>query len=575
MEKKIVETIEGSLEQATGSVGSGMEGRGGITSFSWLVQAGDMLPPWWSQARDRQLSRMWQGFDHLSTAVYNALAKITSIPLRVEPLDPNNAIHLDEAEMITHLLDVTSDFGRTWHYTYNKFVLDLLTQDNGAFMEIIGDGSPDGPIQGRPMAVRHLDASRCIRTGHPMYPVFYMDSDGKRYKLHWTRVIASSQMPSPREEMNGVGFCAISRCINIAQTLADMVGYKLERLGSRPHNQILLGKGITGRQIMEALAQVENEASSRGLKNYAKTVAIGSESPEIGLERIDLTHMEPFDESTSTNLGMFVIAAAFGMDAEELWPTSGGRGGSKGDAGLKRMRSRGRLPAQITKDVTTQFGYKFLPPYLVLVADFQDDEEDMQRANIKDIRGRNRERDLTTGTIDTRAARIRMVQDRDVDRETFADMELKDGRLADGTPIETLFYSNDQVLSRLIGGFMDSPLSIYEKILNEDSMIDDALVNEVIKTIENQKAVVVNEWANTQSKNKMERIRSAYWALDWLKEQYEFAAGRHLPPVPMARRTSRTDIRVVPEEVSPEGESAAKLNMGDDMGNVGIDGVGV
>jgi hypothetical protein len=372
--------------------------------------------------------------------------------------------------------------------------------------------------------------------------------------------------------MNGVGFCAVSRCLNIAQSLSDMVGYKLERLGSRPHNQMLVGKGITGLQIMEALARVESEASARGLSRYASTVAVGSENPDISIERLDLTHMDPFDEESSTNLGMYIISAAFGMDAEELWPTSGGRGGSKGDAGLKKMRSRGRLPQQIIKDLVTQINFKFLPPYLRLVADHQDDEQDMQRANVKDIRGRNRERDLTTGTIDIRTARVRMVQDEDVDRDTFSEMELKDGRLPDGQPIELLFYAEDVILSRLLNGFLPEPLQIYDKILNEEGMIDDDQVNEVIKTIQAQRTAIVREWSRTTSTSKVQRIKLAYWAIDWLQEQYEMAAGRHLPPVPMAKRTSRTDIRVMPEEASPDGVSPAQLNAtSDNTENLGLE----
>jgi hypothetical protein len=573
MDKKIANIIDSSVEQATGLVQPDPEAlHGGVSITNWLVEAGDMLPPWWSRARDRQLSRIWQGFDHLATAIYNAQAKIVGIPLTVKAVDPNNAKHAEEAEMMTYILDVTTDFARTWQYTYSKYVLDLLTQDNGAFLEIIGDGSPDGPIQGRPLTLRHLDASRCIRTGHHEFPVLYMADDNKRYKIHWTRIISSSQMPSPREEMNGVGFCAVSRCLNIAQSLSDMVGYKLERLGSRPHNQMLVGKGITGLQIMEALARVESEASARGLSRYASTVAVGSENPDISIERLDLTHMDPFDEESSTNLGMYIISAAFGMDAEELWPTSGGRGGSKGDAGLKKMRSRGRLPQQIIKDLVTQINFKFLPPYLRLVADHQDDEQDMQRANVKDIRGRNRERDLTTGTIDIRTARVRMVQDEDVDRDTFSEMELKDGRLPDGQPIELLFYAEDVILSRLLNGFLPEPLQIYDKILNEEGMIDDDQVNEVIKTIQAQRTAIVREWSRTTSTSKVQRIKLAYWAIDWLQEQYEMAAGRHLPPVPMAHRTSRTDIRVMPEEASPDGVSPAQLNAtSDNTENLGLE----
>lgn len=558
---KIENIVEESLEQATGKT---VSDTGGISIFSWLVYTGDTLPPWWSRTRDRELGQVWKESNHLSLAVYNAQAKIVGIPFEVIPLNVSNADHLKEAEQLTETLHLASEFGRGWDNCYSKFIEDVLCSDNGGFLEIVGEGNPDGPIEGKPIAMRHLDSRQCIRTGDPTYPVLYTDGDGKLYKLNWARVIAISQMPSSRVDMNGVGFCAISRCVEVARTLVDILRYKQERLGSRPHNQMLVGKGITAKQIMLALRQVEDELSSKGLTKYAKTVAIGSENPEIGIDKIDLNHFEPFDESVSFNLGMFAIASAFGMDADELWPT-GGSSANKVEANIRRMRTRGRLPAQITSEMTKQFKLKVLPPHLKVQFDFRDDEEDQQQAVVRDIRGRNRERDLGTGSVNIRVARLNMLKDGDVSRDEFNYMELSDGRMPDGTSISILFFTPDPVYDRYLH-FVPNPL-VYQ-----ETEFDQA-----IDKIQQSRQKLLSEMATTESGKKRDKLQLAFFALDWVEEQYGFAHGRILPPVPMQRRSSRTDIRVAPVEVSPpQGEqSPAQADQaaggGEDVPNVGAE----
>jgi len=533
------------------------------TNFlSWVVQTGDLIEPWWSTKRDQKLASIWKESNHLSIAVYNTQAKIVGIPPTIIAADPTVDEHVEEAEILSQRLFTSAGFGRGWEVEYSRFIEALITQDNGAFLEIIGEGDPLGPIIGSPIAIRQLDSSRCTRTGHPEWPVTYMDDDGKKFSIHWTRIVYMSQMSSAVKEMNGVGFCAVSRSLEIAQTLVDITRYKQERLGSRPHNQVLLGKGITGEQIMNAFRQVEDNLSSRGFRRYSKTVAMGSENTDLGLEVIDLNHMEPFDEEISMNLGMYAISAAFGMDADEIWPV-GGKSAGKQEANIRRMRSRGRLPAQVTSEMTSHFNYKVLPQHLKLKFDFKDDEEDMQRANIQDIRARNRERDLSTGAINVRGARQRMLEVGDIDRPTYIQMELNDGRLADGTPISILYFSRDPAYQRLLGGFMENPLSINENIMGEDEilggeMVDDEKLSAVLNSIQDQRAVILVEWEATRSRRKADKVKQAYHALDWLEQQYQFAAGRILPPVPMQQRRQRTDIRVTPVEQSTEpGEQSA------------------
>lgn len=523
---QIVNLVEQSLQ--TDPVAPDPNQNNGISILSRLIRAGALAPNWWSKERERYLSNIWKTNNHLSIAVYNAQSKLVGIPFTVRAKNPTIPEHVEEAEELTYLLSAGSDFAKSWNVTYAKFIEDLLTQDSGAYMEIIGDGPLDGPIQGRPLSVRHLDSYRCIRTSDPEYPVLYEHTDGRLYKFHWTRIIYMAQMPSPREEMLGTGFCAVSRSLDIAQNLYDIVTYKQERLGSRPANMILIGKGITGSQIMESFYVGEQISSSKGRSRYASIVAIGSENPEIAIDKLELTHMDPFDEETSTNLGMFAISSAFGMDASELWPTQGSK--TKEESNLRKLRSRGKLPAQTTADLELQFNLKVLPPHLKMVFDFQDDAEDMEQANIRDIRGRNRERDLGSGTIDTRTARHKMAEDGDLDQNMLEYIELNDGRLLDGKDVGVLFYTEDPIYDRHLK-FSEDPLQIHT---------NDPI--EFIKKIETNRSGLLKELASTTSESKKRKLVRASYALNWLQKEYEHLHLRAFPDVPVQHRRQDTNL---------------------------------
>jgi len=521
--------------------------------FTSLIHAGNIIPPWWSRARDKALSDFWKDANHLSIALYNAQSKLVGIPLQVVARDPTKDADVAQAEEMTYMLHTVSEFGKSWGVAYAKFIEDLLTQDNGAFMEILGGGPPDGPIVGQPIAVRHLDSSRCTRTTSPEYPVVYLGEDDRRYKIYWTRLVSMAQMPSARSSKNGVGLCAVSRAIDIARTLVDVMTYKQEKLGSRPSNMILIGKGVTGEQIMEALYQGEIEADNAGRSRYAKTVTIGSEDTDIDVTKLELNHLDPFDEETAITLGMFAIAGAFGLDASELWPTQTGTT-NKADSALRRLRSRGKLPAQTTADLEAQFNFKLLPPHLMVKFDFQDDEEDQQRANIRDIRGRNRERDLGSGTLDERSARVMMVDDGDLDRTLFEQMEMADGRLPDGTSIATLFYAEDPVYSRHLRFEGIEPL-----IIAENDPWD------AMEAIQRNRVGLLKEWATTTSSSKDKRLYMANAALDWLEDQYREMIIGIMPEIPFQQRRmlanvtrlTRTEVQNAPDQSGQAGNVRA------------------
>lgn len=484
-----------------------------LQTLSWADDARDLIPPYWSKSRDVALRTFWKqpGAGHLSSAVYNAQAKLLGIPFKIVPRDPSVVSHVEQAENSEQRIRLVSEFGKGFKTTMSKWFEDYLSQDNGAFMEVLGNGDISQGIKGAPLGVRHLDAARCTRTKDPIYPVIYQDEDGEEYKFHFSRVIYSSQMPSADSKYNGVGYCAVSRAIDVAQTLIDMNIYKREKLGSRPHSRLYVGKGISANDIMSAFRMADTAMDQSGYKRFSRNVAIGSEdNRDIEIDAIDLTSMDQFDEGKSVPLGMKAIALAFGMNVDELWPSGSGGEGSKKTG----VRARGKLPDQVTSFLKDEFEFKLLPPHLKFVFDFQDDDEDQQAAVIRDIRARSRERNMYGGTTIAQTERRVMLRDGDINRNEFVEMERLDGRLENGAPIEVLFYSDDT--------YYTGPDGILNLGLENPFVPEDNNREEVLRSINLAKQKAYMSLSSSGGAKIVEKAKNALSALESLGKLYYF-----------------------------------------------------
>lgn len=451
------------------------------------VRTGLYIPPWWSPARDFELRKFWKRCDYLAGAIYTMEARMSSITRRIVPVDPSNRLHLMQADMMTQLLDDSPEYGEGWTAFYSKFIEELITMDNGAFVEIIGDGPSDGPIMGAPLSIAVLDSYRCQRTGNAKYPVIYTDEHGERHKLHRSRVMFSAQMPSPDATMLGVGFSSVSRVINVAQTMLDVLIYKQERLGSRPHQAILLTSGgLDPDDVALAFEAAESQLDSQGLSRYSKIVLTGSSTiQDADIKEVNLAELpEGFDEYNSIVLGMAAIALGFGVDARELFPAMG-QGATRADAMLSHLKQRGKSPGQIIDLTEKLFNQKFLPPHLKMTFDFQDDAQDRQSAEIGKLRQEKWNYSVQNGSLTPRIIREQMMASGDLDRSQFERLELEDGRLPDGTDVLNLFFSEDPNVSQYLNMGVSNPCDIYsndpdimtKKIVNKKKTASTALVN--------------------------------------------------------------------------------------------------
>ncbi len=512
MRRDIIENTRGLSVQSRASASNGAATSSPLDNLFLTMKFNNIILPWWSAARDRQLRNFWKEGDHLSGAMFAMESKMVTIPFHVEPKDMSLKTHIKQADRMTQYLMEAAEYGQGWGFFFGKNVKDLLSQDNGRFAEIIGRGNINGPIVGPPITIEALDAQHCQRTNDPEFPVIYQDPGGKKHQMHYTRVMFDSQMPSPQESMHGVGFSAVSRAIHNSQHLMDMDMFKEEKLGSRPlRGFIKVGGGLDPGAVEKALQAAQSMMGAKGFQRYSMLPIIGGndiESPEI--EIISLSDIpDGFDVQTSVTLSMAAIALAFGVDARELWPSSAA-GASRADALLSHIKSRGKGPGYILQATERLFNAKFLPGHLRMVFDFQDDAQDRQAAETKQIRSRTRERNIKEGTTTIRVERQKMLEDMDIDLAQFVEMELDDGRLEDGKSSLTLFFNDDPVITEMLNIGIENPTLTSKN--EPDSMLD---------KIESQKAVVYEMISNSDDGSLERAGRGSISALNALQQLYQ------------------------------------------------------
>lgn len=345
-----------------------------------LVQTDDEIPEWGTPQRDDFLRTFWKlpGNDLLAGAISTMQKKIKAMSWTVSGPPRLAAKYQD--------LLSNAEMGGGWGVFVGKVVEDYLTQDRGAFIEIIHETeNPASPIVG----VAQLDAGKCWPTGDPEKPVIYTDAKGKTHKLDARQVIQFSDMSSPQEGHPGLGFCAISRVLRSASVIRAFGQYKDEKLSSRPVPGLMIAKGITMKQLREALEEADKEeVAKHGRLLYRNIPIVASMSADVeaGLEMVEFRSIpDGFNAAEEITFFIYTLALAFGVDAREFWPATS-TGATKADALVQAQKARGKGPGDLISSIERAINWKVLPPRCEFKFDFQDDEEDQVRAEIARLR---------------------------------------------------------------------------------------------------------------------------------------------------------------------------------------------
>lgn len=391
----------------------------------WLASAADEIPQWGSSpaGRDRLLRNFWTTEPILAGAVFTIASRYTAFEW--ELTGPKRLV--DMYSTMIH----SSQQGKGWLKLMMPFVIDYLTQDNGAFMEVVraDNNDPTSPV----VTLNHLDSNRCTRTGRLETPVLYMDRWGKFKLLRWYEVIEMTEMPSPVETMRGMQYCAVSRALRAAQTARDISIHNHEKLSGRFTKAIHLVGGVQTKTVNDAIAVHRAENRAQGLTHYSQPVVIGSLDPtaSVSHELIELASLpEGFDEESQLKQYIIILALAFGVDYQEFAPMmsrGGGGGGSAGGAETMHLKARGKGPTLFMQNMEHAFNFHgVFPKNVGFKYSGQDTGEDLDDVKLALLRAEERAMRIKSGELTPEVARQIAVDCGDLDERFLAELKAAD-----------------------------------------------------------------------------------------------------------------------------------------------------
>lgn len=293
----------------------------------------------------------------------------------------------------------TANMGKGWHDLIVKTTIDLSTQDNGAFWEVVRGGDDEkAPLLG----INHLDAARCQHTGHPAYPVIYTDMYSVPHLLPYYNVIEFAEMPVPHENLPGLQWSTLTRLLRKLQSTANIDTYDYEKSAGMSVGEIHLVKGITSQQIKDAVQDARARAMGSGATRYMDAVVAGTLDPtaDVGHDTIQLkSKPADFDPEVWFKHYINLIAMAFESDYQEFAPLPGGGLGTGAQSEMLHLKSRGKGPGTFMKMITYALNQRILPRNIKFLFDEQDLEAEMADAEVRAVRAQTRAVRIASGEI--------------------------------------------------------------------------------------------------------------------------------------------------------------------------------
>jgi hypothetical protein len=393
------------------ALGSGLPG-GAYNIVAYMAGAADTVPGWGlgggSAARDAALDQFWPTEPMFSSALYSVESRYSSFGWTLSGPPLTTAA----VQRILH----SSHYGEGWVSFIMRVLTDLLTQDNGAFIEVARAGdSPSAPV----VALNHLDASRCYRTGVPATPVIYYDDYGKGHRMKWYQIIPMTEFPSPRERHRGMQHSALSRCLRAAQIMREIQTMEFEKASGRFEKTIHLVSGMPTRMIDDAIAKHRSTADAAGQMRYIQPVVIGTLDPTANVShaQIDMASLpDGFDKNSALTWYVTNLAMAFGTDYSDFAPSPRHSMGSGTESRTAHVKSRAKGAAVFMATLQQVFNFRGVMPSTVR---FQFGEQDL--AEEFDRLATRKERAawldilLKNGTITQQVARQLIVDAGDMD----------------------------------------------------------------------------------------------------------------------------------------------------------------
>lgn len=376
-----------------------------MVGMFFMAQQADEIMPWGSniKQRDRALREFIPVESMFAAALGIVAARNAAFSWKLEG-PPRKTAKMQK------VLE-SANFGQGWANFVARLTVDLSTQDNGAFFEIIREkDSEDAEVIG----IASMDALRCYPTGLPDTPVVYQDRLGQYHTMKWYQVVHILEMPAAYESPPGLQYCALTRIMRSCRIARDIDIYTQEKVGGRNARAVTLVKGVTPAQIDTAwqVAKIQNDAA--GLMRYSQPILVGSVDPkaDIGFETLELASLpDGFNAKESKEAYTALLAMGFMTDYQEFAPLPGGGLGTSNQSDILDKKSQAKGPGLFMKLVASAMNWSVLPADVEFAWDEQNADAEKLDADTKLVKAQVYVALVGIGVLSAEAARQMMYDD--------------------------------------------------------------------------------------------------------------------------------------------------------------------
>lgn len=378
------------------------------------------LPAWGLHKRDRALRTLYRNsYNWMAQSAVSALVrKVKSTPWQLKA-GRNTASHFQEVLQQAH-------FGRGWGEFVSRLLLDFLTCDYGAYIEVIGRGKPDSALKGRVTGLAVLDSLRCVPTGNLEYPVvYYSRKTNTLHRLHHTRVIRIVDMPDGDESRHLAGLCSLSRAVSIIEQQIPLQRYLSGTFDDMPPIGIFYNNAnMNDEQWKKAWAAYKQSLKQN--KSGILTLNNGQAGSEVTGEFLRFASSpDGFNYETYTEIAVNATAAAFGIDRQDIYPLTGKMSGTATQSEVLSEKAHGMAYGDILSILERSLNNHILPANAEFNFEYKDPEKDIQIAQ-RDQVIVNTVQSLNALSLPPEAVMQYLVNMSDTFRDAFTD---EDGEL--------------------------------------------------------------------------------------------------------------------------------------------------
>lgn len=346
-----------------------------------------------------------------------------------------------------------------WRTSFGGSALSYYTSDLGSITEIGRLNSEQGPLD----SLYFVDPAQCYLTGSFSEPLAYKPSRNAKIQ-YWKRddYFRVVSLPSTDENLYGLGFCALSRAIELLKIMVGIYQYDNEMLLNRAPRGLMLLKGITQDQWEDAMTSREARLDGDEKRYYGAVNVLATLDPgvEIEAQLVALSQLPAeFDQKVFTDLLMYGYALIFGYDPREFWPVSAGSLGTatETEAQHRKGGAKGGL------DFVLGFAEK-LQAELPDTLQFQFEERDLD-GELANSEADKAKADVTLalydkgqGLITLDEGRILLVQDGLIDDDWTLEQE-------ETIATDTETIRSSETIQRAIFEYPDEPIVKCERMV--------------------------------------------------------------------------------------------------------------